>query len=582
MKFKLPKFIPVVFHNLSKYDAHLFVCQLVEVFSHQNVSCIAENMEKYISFDVGVQRPLLDEKSGKQLYKKNKDGTPKTYPSGDIMYKWKRCRLRFIDSIRFMASSLDSLAKNLTDEDLKTVIRYYPDEEKRDLLKRKGVFPYEYMDSWARLEEMELPPKEAFFSKLNMSGISDDDYKHAQNVWKTFKCKTLKDYHDFWWYMKTDVMLLADVFETFRDTCMKHYGLDPAHFYTAPGLAWMAALKLTGVELRLFDEIDMILFVERGIRGGISQAIHRYAEANNKYMGDRYDVKKLSSFLQYLDANNLYGWGMSEKLPTHDFRWCDEMLTEADILSYKNGDIGYILEIDIDYPEELHDLHNDLPFFAEKKKIGKVEKLTPNLFDKKNYVVHIRTLKQGLEHGLKLSKVHKVLQFQQRAWLKPYIDLNTRLRMASNNDFEKDFFKLMNNSVFGKTMENVRIRKDIKLVNNLRRKNDLIRKPNYAGITKFTENFVGIEMKKVEVYMNKHIVTGLAVLDLSKTVMYEFHYDYMIPKYGCENVKLCYTDTDSFIYHIKTDDFYADIAGKDTHERFDTSGYGLGTVRRKL
>ena len=173
------------------------------------------------------------------------------------------------------------------------------------------------MDTPEKLKETELPPKEAFYSKLNNEGISDEDYTHAQRVWETFEMKTLEDYHNL--YNKLDVLLLADGFENFRDICIKNYNLDPAHYYTAPGLAWDASLKITDVKLELLSDIDMLLMVEKGIRGGVSMVSNRYGKANNKYMGDSFDDTKPSTYITYLDANNLYGWAMCESLPTHEF-----------------------------------------------------------------------------------------------------------------------------------------------------------------------------------------------------------------------------------------------------------------------
>ena len=206
--------------------------------------------------------------------------------------------------------------------------------------------------------------------------------------------------------------------------------------------------------------------VEKGIRGGICHSIYRYAKANNKYMKD-YDKNKESSYLQYWDVNNLYGWAMSQKLPVNNFEWIKDtsQFNEDFIKNYnEESDEGYFLEVDVQYLEKLHELHNDLPFLPERMKIEKVEKLVANLHDKTEYVIHIRNLKQALNHGLVLKKVHRVIKFNQNAWLKPYIDMNTYLRKKAKNDFEKDFFKVMNNAVFRKTMENVRKHRGIKLV----------------------------------------------------------------------------------------------------------------------
>ena len=240
----------------------------------------------------------------------------------------------------------------------------------------------------------------------------------------------------------------------------------------------------------------MLLMVEKGTRGGICQATHRYAKANNKYMKN-YDKNNESSYIEYLDANNL--WVIFPKLPVNGFKWVKKLsrFNEIFIKNYnENSNTGYFLEVDIDYPKKLFDLHKDLPFLPESKKVNKVEKLICSIEDKEKYVIHIRVLKQALNHGLVLRKVHRVIQFNQKDWLKPYIDLNAKLRKEAKNDFEKDFFKLMNNSVFGKTMKNVRKHGDIKLATADEKRNKLVSEPNYHTTKRFSENLLAIEMKK--------------------------------------------------------------------------------------
>ena len=313
--------------------------------------------------------------------------------------------------------------------------------------------------------------------------------------------------------------------------------------------------------------------IEEGIKGGICHAVHRYAKTNNKYMRN-YDKNKESSYIQYLDAINLYGAAMSEKLPMNGFKWVNDIfeINEKFVKSYnKNSDKGYILEEDVDYPSKLHKLHSDMPFLPERMIIDKTKKLVCNLQDKKNYVVHIIVLKQALDHGLKLRKVHRVIEFNQKAWLKECTDVDTELRKKASNDFEKDFFKLMNNVVFGKTMENVRKHRDIKLVKTDHRRNKLVPEPNYHTMKLIDDNLAIIEMKKVKVKMNKPIYLGLCILEISKIIMYEFWYDYVKNKYG-NKARLRYMDTDSFVINIKTNDFYKDIS-QDVNERFDTSNY---------
>ena len=263
LKYRKPKFTPVVFHNLSGYDAHLFIKNLG--YDLGNINCIANNEEKYISFTKTITVGRYKNKEGKTENKTH--------------------NIRFIYSFKFMSDSLDNLVNNLPEEAFNNIKRYYTGDE-LNLIKRKGVYPYEYMDSIERFKENKLPPKESFYSSLNDKNISDEDYAHAKKVWDAFKMEDLKDYHEL--YNKTDVLLLADVFENYRDICTKIYKLDPAHYFTAPGLSWDACLKMTGVRLELLTDVDMLLMVEKGIRGGVSMVSKRFSKANNKYMGDKF------------------------------------------------------------------------------------------------------------------------------------------------------------------------------------------------------------------------------------------------------------------------------------------------------
>jgi len=203
-----------------------------------------------------------------------------------------------------MASSLDVLSKNLNEEQCKNFGKFYRGEQ-FTLLKQKGIYPYDYVNSVDKLSDTSFPPKYAFYSRLNEEAISDEDYKHAQKVWKEFNINSLREYHGL--YNISDVLLLADVFENFRDVCMKNYNLDPAWNYTASGLACDASLKLTEVELELLSDIDMLRMVQQGIRCGVAMVSNRYGRSNNKYMSDKYDSSQPSKYISYLGANNLYG-----------------------------------------------------------------------------------------------------------------------------------------------------------------------------------------------------------------------------------------------------------------------------------
>ena len=411
------------------------------------------------------------------------------------------------------------------------------DLDKFIMLLRKGVYPYEYIDGCDKFNEKIIPGKDSFYSNLTLENISETDYAHANNVFKKFNINNLGEYQDL--YVRSDTLLLADIFENFRKSCLKNYELDPAHFVSLPGLAWQACLKKTNVELELLTDYDMLLMVEGGITGVICHAIQRYAKANNKYMND-YDRKKKSSYIQYLDANNLYGKAMTEKLPVRGFKWVNDIsIIDEDFVKVynKNDNKGYILDVDIDYPSKLQNLHSDLPFLPERMINNNTKKLVCNLNDKNNYIVHINVLKQALDHGLKLGKVHRVIEFEQEAWLKEYIDVNTELRKKTTNDF----FKLMNNAVFGKTMENVRKHRDIKLVKTDKKRNKLVPEPNFHTMKLIDNNLAIIEMRKVKVKMNKPIYLGLSILDISKITMYEFWYDYVKIKYQ-DKARLCYMD----------------------------------------
>ena len=552
LKYRKPKSISVFFHNLSGYDSHLFIKKLGSPDKKENIDCIPNNEEKYISFSKTI-------KTGHYTNKK-----------GEV--KDKTFKIVFKDSLKFMSSSLGAFVNNLPKEDFKNLLKYFTPKQ-AEILKQKGFYPYEYMDSIEKFKDTEPPPLGAFYSKLSGKGISEKNYKHVWNVWNTFKMKTFKEYHEL--YNITDVLLLADVFENFRDICLKIYGLDPVYYFTAPGLAWDACLKMTDIDLELLSDPNMLLMFEKGIRGGISIISNRYGEANNKYMGRGFNKNKPSKYLMYLDANNLYGCAMSMKLPTYGFKW----LTGGEIEKLFNNQVVQvwektlcILEVDLEYPENLHDLHNDYPFCPERVECKNgVEKLIPNLRNKTKYVIHYKNLIQCLKAGMKLTKIHKGIKFIESDWMRPYIEMNTNLRTKAKNNFEKDFFKLMNNSVFGKTMENIRNRVDVKLVNTEKKFKKLVAKPNFKSRKIFSENLISVHMKKTSLTMNKPVYLGMCILDLSKTIMYDFHYNYIKPKYG-DKAKLLFTDTDSLMYEIETEDFYKDISGN-VKNRFDTSDY---------
>ncbi|XP_066585614.1 uncharacterized protein [Prorops nasuta] len=481
---------------------------------------------------------------------------------------------------QFLNTSLSKLSQTLCKSDMKIVRENCINNTEFELVTQKGVFPYDYLDNWDKFEDTTLPKYEDFYSELSLCNITLEEYEHAKKVWKIFNIKNLGEYSDL--YLKTDVLLLADIFQTFRMNCLSSYGLDPAYYFTLPSFTWDAMLKFTNIKLELLTDVDKVMFIERGIRGGISQCCKRHSVANNKYMHDLYDPMKDDVYLMYFDVNNLYGWAMSQALPYAEFKLVDNC-ENFDVNNIDtNSTLAYILEIDLNYPQSIHNSHIDLPFCPTHDLSpvnSKHMKLLTTLYDKKRYVIHIRMLRKFLKHGLQLDKIHRILQFKQKEWLRIYIELNTELRVKANNDFEKNLYKLMNNAVFGKTMENVRNHVDVKLCtvwDGRYGANSYISKPNFHSRVIFNENLMAIKMNKLCVTSNKPIYVGMSILDISKICLYDFHYNYMKTSFN-DCAKILYMDTDSLINEIKHFDIYETIK-RDCRTMLDTSDYSTNNI----
>ena len=556
--------IPVFFHNFRGYDSHLIVKGMA-AFPEMKIRIIGQTLEKYLTVSWG----------------------------DNIVFK---------DSFQFMSTSLDTLVKNLAaaGKDKFAEMKYEfrnETEAKLDLLLRKGVYPYEYMDSWEKLDKPELPTRADFFNGLKQEECSEQEYAHAQTVWREFGCQRMKDYTEL--YLKTDVLLLGDVLQAFRKVCIKHYELDPAHYVSSPQLAWDAMLKLTKVKLELISDPAMYEMIASGIRGGICMISKRFARANHENLGPTlYDPSKPPSTIAYLDANNLYGWAMSQKLPFGGFKWMDERnlsAVEHDPIGFIDQDRdsrGYVFEVDLEYPASLHVNHNDYPLAPERLNIEQnwlsdeqLEirthynmrghetnwKLVPHFLNRTKYVLHSEALKFYLEHGMIVKKIHRGIQFSHSNWMESYVALNATLRAAAANDFERDFFKIMVNAVYGKTVENQSKRTDIRIVQSRRACKKLTEKPHCMSFRIFHENFAAVQLRKIKIHINKPFYVGFTVLDFSKIHMYNFHYDYIKPQYG-DRAQLLFTDTDSLMYQIAAtyQDVYADF--KEDSHFFDLSG----------
>ena len=494
---------------------------------------------------------------------------------------------------KFLSSSLESLTENLKCNggitNFKHFASEFQDEDVANLLLRKNVYPYDYMNDERRFQETRIPPKDAFYSEIKKSHINEEDYSHACKVFRHLGLSNLGDYSDL--YLKTDVLLLTDIFENFRDISMRDYRLDPCHFYSAPGLSWSAMLLMTKVNLELLTDIDDLLLWERGCRGGISQISHRYAEANNPYLSD-YDPSRPHSYIVYVDAVNLYGWASMQPLPIGGFRrMTQEEISKFDVLRMPDdGKKGFLIEASLSYPSYLHDEHSCFPLAPFKRSVKekelspyaqnawrqlrgpckrpKCEKLLCTLEDKDHYVLHFRNLKLYLQLGLQIKEIHTIIEFDQEPWLKPYIDFNTMKRAQAKTEFEKSFYKILNNSVFGKLMEQQRRHLDVTLTSQEKVLNKLAAKPTFKECRIFNDSLVGVHCKRSKILISKPVYAGQTVLDISKVLMYSMWYCYVKRKYGTQCQLLC-TDTDSFLFYVETDDIYQDM--KNDSHLFDLS-----------
>ena len=517
--------------------------------------------------------------------------------------------LKFIDSFKHMSSSLEKLAKNLLEggkgrakfvylrfaiQRLCTQRGLTFSEELLDLMMRKGEFPYEYFDGPAKFNDLALPPRDKFYSQLRNDTISPEDYTHAQNVWQRFRCTSMREYHDL--YLLQDVMLLADVFEEFRRVSIASTTLDPTHYVSLPGLSgesgylysgrWMDGPVERPFEIQLLhdQQHDMYVFLEEMVRGGVSMTPGRYAKANHKFLAD-YDEKQPSKFLEYWDENNLYGYAMSELLPCADYRWEPQDVVDDLLLKLIQGDLpyhescrGYIFEVDGYFPEDTHDSLRDFPPLPDKMVItsdmisphaaelndlcgvthdGKSKKLVCTLLDRSEYTVHYRNLLQAVKLGFRVTKVTRVLSFVQKAWLKPYIDYNTQKRSQALTDFEKDFYKLVVNSFYGKTIQNNHKHRSVMAVHPGNVDDKSLMDVMYDDHRIINSNLVLVYLKQGQVELNMPVMIGSIVLEHAKWLMYDFFYDKLKTVFG-DRIRLLFTDTDSLCCSIETDDLMDD------------------------
>ena len=519
--------INVFGHNSQNFDQSFLIRALQNLDNKIPFSCLPRNSNKFISLQIG-----------------------------SFIFK---------DSYLFLNKGLDHLIKTIDDNDRISLKQEFG--ENYQLLTKKGIYPYDYFDNTKKYNEQKLPNKEEFFNKINNKNISDENYEHAKNVFEKFNCNNLLDYSIL--YLKSDICHLSDVFQKFSDFAYKTYEIDPRHSYTLPGFSWQSMLKMTKIELELISDPDMYLFLMDTITGGIAICNKKNVIADNKYIDEN---TKNNKYLMYLDSNNLYGVSMVQSLPYKNFKWSNDLTLDK----IQTG----IYEVDLEIPTNLHNKFKDYPLAPEIKNIPednlseyqtylnnklnikyteKDKKLILDLLPKKNYKIYYKNLEYYMKLGVKITKIHKILTFDEKPFLKDYIDLNTILRKEAKNDLKKDLFKLMNNAIFGKSMENVLNRSNIKLINNDPEKLlKLIRQPNFQHAYQISDKLCLVESKPIKTVFDKPIYLGACILETSKLHMYQFWYDHLKNKYN-DNVKLIYTDTDSLIIHVKTDDIYKDM-----------------------
>jgi hypothetical protein len=588
--------IPVVFHNLTGYDGHLVIQSLKKEWFNNDrdnrFTAIPQAGDKFMSFSFGG--------------------------------------LNFIDSVRFEKESLDELSANLRKDGLQAFVHtqthlpvfleskgvpYTP--EILDMLVKKGVFPYDWFDHPSKLDETQLPPIECFYSRLMDEHCSQERYAEAQKVWRICQCKTFRDYHDV--YLFRDISLLADVFENFRSLCFSEHGLEPLRYVSLPGYSKDCMLRYSYIhnhhipldqqpfELELFHrgQEDMYAFVEDSIRGGVSMTPGRYAKANHPYLGQaHYNPQDPLSWILYFDVNNLYGWAMSQMLPYGQYRWLltqdktqEELLRM--ILSHAEEDpTGFIVEVDGEFPDEVHDPLAQFPpcptntpipehcispflkqlytkFSTDEHKVKhdhKTPKLVCSLSPKTQYKVYYKSLQQYVKLGFKVTKIHRILAFSQAKWLAQYVQYNTRKRAKAKTKFEKDFYKLIVNAIYGKFIQDNRKFTGVEAFFSDYQHYKETWDPNITDFRIINEDFVLANKQRGSINLNNPIIIGAVILDHAKWLMYDYWYQKLIPIFG-HRIKLIFTDTDSLCVHIQSPDVMQELKAHDFFQHFDLSDW---------
>ena len=432
-----------------------------------------------------------------------------------------------------------------------------------DLFKKKLAYPYEYLNLDNFQEPLNLT-KQNYWSTLTQSYPSDDDIKRTQELIDKNKIKNGREITML--YLKMDVLQLTDVFENFVESSTREYKINPLYSYSRPGYTWKAGLKLTNIKLDYYKCKELLLLFENNIRGGISSV-----------MGNRHVQSDENKQILYIDANNLYGWAMSQYLPTGEFKklqlpenYSQDQLVEDLLQIPDDNEYGFFIECDLEYPAEIKEKTKNFPFCPYQTKADPnlfsaymnnvnqpnykpTSKLICDVTNKSKYMIHYRMFKFYLNQGMKVTKIHTIYKFKQSPWLGKYIDHNTQKRTVAKTNFEKDLYKLMNNAFFGKTMENVRDRTILEFIDHSQIDQIIKRqsKLSFKGIVDHYSKFSVYKFDKEKTVFDKPIYLGFTVLELSKLLMYGFYYNKLQP-YWKQSIQLHYMDTDSFILSFDT------------------------------
>ena len=546
-------------HNFSGYDSHILIQALAKYEGDIRISAIPLNTEKF------------------KMIKIN--------------------NLTLLDSFAFLGDSLEKLVDTLKVSHhkfpfiKKWMTKYQRGMASVGMILRKGVYPYEYITSYDRLKEKQLPSKDKFYSRLNSSHISNEDYDHAKSIWKHFGCRNLKDFTKL--YVLSDTYQLAEAVLDLRDNIFEEFKIDLCHYLSLPMMAKDIMLKVTNVKMDLLTDIEMINFVKSNIRGGLSYINTRHFNVEKERK-----KRQIDTSLVYVDANNLYGAAMRFPMPKGQYQWLTaEELKKMSNVSYllnqitKDENEGYIFEVTLDYPRHLHLEHNSFPLAAHQQEIretmlsdyaknayqkieGKnkysAKKLTSSFERRTNYVCHAMNLKLYLDLGMELIQIHRGIKFEQERFLKPYIDMCTKKRAEAKTKTKSNMMKLLCNSLYGKMIESGTKRMDCRFVRNENSAKKFNTDPRIKSQMIIDPNFTIAFLSKKAVRLNQSWAVGFAILELSKYIMQSLFYHAVRPMFN-NNVSVILSDTDSWILAVPSSS--PDAAMEKLHSIMDFSNY---------